>query len=943
MVLKPCSMCIFSKISFQDESTDLELVVNYTTASGTPSRFEMKRGEDYATALSRHTEKAVLSHESIAALSTFLFPALVQRGLPIFSFSISRGKGLEEFTLDIPAGVCADAFAIQAAEDHGLGFWGQCRLAGTIESQYSLLGVPQNFLPYPTGTFGFIHPEDGIPGSSYRTFSRLVLLSPAEHNTFRDNVQALGRLLDDVQALSGLALPYTIASEPDPDPSALHISFTIGEPRIQPRFYIAYNLEQLPFVPPSTRMLNKLRGALEIWDYSALNVAFFRERGIEARHVPFAYSPVYEDAEAPPIADKHACIQFLGYVADPDGNETSWRHGVLQQLAYDLKYPEGYRIEACQATCWGAERYRCQLGLNLPARPSAQNILEVHRIVPWISNGVYVVSPPSGDSTYDQAFEDLVDFTTDLAGRFAELKARGPAYIAAEAQRRKDALIRRFHHLDVMIESGALQSLLRRLGHPDAAIARTLGRVWTRNRPPFPLQIRLVTKHGDVAVEVHPDSDLEVIARKAYQEAVPSAPEAPGWEVTNIVNELERIMDEAGYPEQLRLWPAGMIGAPIRSVLDRQRFKRIKLHYEPSDRIWDAQLDAIAAAFQTYAERLGRALPVLKVSETQLNDSESLYILYAYGNPIEMPPFYIAVQMEQLTSWTPQNIYLRKLRGALEVWEYARSNVDNLIALGLDRSRVRFVPLVYGASMTRTTQVPVDRRYDVIFFGSMSRRRRELLPTIVTPLVAHNLSVRVGERIMNDDRFDALIAFNLHTLDWSIQEVHRILPLVANYVWVVSEPSNDMWYDARLAEIIDIVPTENIADRILTIRAMDRDAFRAEVARRRAVLVREWEAYARMHESGALDAVAARIESTSEAGPGSESDSDPPEAESDASDGQVGYVRMSAGAFSGLGASGGPAAAAAAESEPAIDHESGPRTRDRLRARASAARSKDEL
>ena len=52
---------------------------------------------------------------------------------------------------------------------------------------------------------------------------------------------------------------------------------------------------------------------------------------------------------------------------------------------------------------------------------------------------------------------------------------------------------------------------------------------------------------------------------------------------------------------------------------------------------------------------------------------------------------------------------------------------------------------------------------------------------------------------------------------------------------------------------MDIVPTEQLGPRILEVLALGEAAMEAELERRRARLLADWDGWALMRESGALD------------------------------------------------------------------------------------------
>jgi len=101
----------------------------------------------------------------------------------------------------------------------------------------------------------------------------------------------------------------------------------------------------------------------------------------------------------------------------------------------------------------------------------------------------------------------------------------------------------------------------------------------------------------------------------------------------------------------------------------------------------------------------------------------------------------------------------------------------------------------------------------------------------------------VTAHTLNDD-LDRTYARNKTTLNIhyyggeTILEVHRILPMIANKVWVLSEPSNDRWYDNEYKDIVDFVDLSNFdfVAKYKEILGLKPDDFIATLDERLAVL-----------------------------------------------------------------------------------------------------------
>lgn len=164
------------------------------------------------------------------------------------------------------------------------------------------------------------------------------------------------------------------------------------------------------------------------------------------------------------------------------------------------------------------------------------------------------------------------------------------------------------------------------------------------------------------------------------------------------------------------------------------------------------------------------------------------------------------------------------------VWDYAEVNVARLRDLGIERPVL--CPVGYCPSMTKPwSSTKSEEDIDVLFYGSISPRRREVLDALT------NVGIRVAHLfgVYGDER-DAVIArskivLNLHHYERSIFEIFRVSHLLANRKCVVSE---DRGEDPALEALADAttwyVPRSGIVDACRYL--LDHEEVRREVAER---------------------------------------------------------------------------------------------------------------
>lgn len=209
-------------------------------------------------------------------------------------------------------------------------------------------------------------------------------------------------------ALSLYGLPFQFVETIDD--SSLFISCNVHENVALPKRFIAYNFEQ--FASPERRGAfapARFRKALEVWDYSQENLAMMRYmHGIDGKFVPFGYTPKMEFCGHPgcgltPGNTKHV-------VTFGASNERRQRVNAILNLTASKANMTFTGHTQCFGDCY-LSLHRAFLAVNVHFYP-APNILEVHRILPLIANGVVVISERSYDTYYDRMLADVVMFAS---------------------------------------------------------------------------------------------------------------------------------------------------------------------------------------------------------------------------------------------------------------------------------------------------------------------------------------------------------------------------------------------------------------------------------------------------------------------------------------------------------------------------------------------------
>ena len=236
------------------------------------------------------------------------------------------------------------------------------------------------------------------------------------------------------------------------------------------------------------------------------------------------------------------------------------------------------------------------------------------------------------------------------------------------------------------------------------------------------------------------------------------------------------------------------------------------------------------------------------VHDVDLGDRDSVYVLLTTHEARPLPPRYVSYNMEQLTvsrddpQWLPR--LLGRLRGAEEVWDYSPANVEYL------RSQdIHAIPVPYGYFHSLTTAYTKDVTYenktvDFLFLGSLNQMRRDKMKPILDLYTAETQDKTFVTDCTGHDALDrayvrSKTVLNIHFYTGNtILEVHRILPMIANKVWVMSEFSDDSWYDNEYSQIVDFVDVSNLdfVQKYREIMALSPDEFMAGLDERLRIL-----------------------------------------------------------------------------------------------------------
>jgi len=179
--------------------------------------------------------------------------------------------------------------------------------------------------------------------------------------------------------------------------------------------------------------------------------------------------------------------------------------------------------------------------------------------------------------------------------------------------------------------------------------------------------------------------------------------------------------------------------------------------------------------------------------------------------PLTLPSDAVLYNLEQVEpSWGATRPQVLELFRRYELWDYSVQNAAALAMLGVRVARI--LPIGYVKQLTRIEHAH-DPDIDVLFFGSMSPRRKAVLERMQA------LGLRVHELFgVYGKARDAFVArskliVNIHYYGAKVLEMVRLSYLLANRCAVLSERSSNPQEDEALGAGVAFASYEELADR----------------------------------------------------------------------------------------------------------------------------------
>ena len=201
------------------------------------------------------------------------------------------------------------------------------------------------------------------------------------------------------------------------------------------------------------------------------------------------------------------------------------------------------------------------------------------------------------------------------------------------------------------------------------------------------------------------------------------------------------------------------------------------------------------------------------VKNYSLVNNNNIYLICTTHENTLLPKRYISYNFEQLITtkvWEP--IFFEKLAKAEIVFDYSLENIKELEKYNI---KAHFLPLGYSKNMEKNNNNDnVDKTVDFSFLGSINNSRYDKLKTLISIYGKKKDKLVISNNYWGDDLKQLFkktkIGINIHYYSGkTILEVHRIIPLIANKILVISDKSDDLWYDEKYCKLINFIENKN--------------------------------------------------------------------------------------------------------------------------------------
>lgn len=243
-----------------------------------------------------------------------------------------------------------------------------------------------------------------------------------------------------------------------------------------------------------------------------------------------------------------------------------------------------------------------------------------------------------------------------------------------------------------------------------------------------------------------------------------------------------------------------------------------------------------------------------KIKTKASKSNSEIWIILGLQNTPIIPSYtkYIVWNFEQfevISTTQFDQTFWDRMTGAQEIWDYSKENINwlsvnkNLIA--------KFFPLGWFPSMKFSTNQNIswaDKSIEFSFVGLMNERRRDIIKPLHGLAKTKSFNMYLSNKCWGQE-FETIYSntkfgLNIHYYQGkTILEVHRIIPLILNSIWVISEKSGDPWYNEIFEGLVSWAEPETFTQVLEEIKELDEKQVEEELGSRKRKLIELCDSY----------------------------------------------------------------------------------------------------
>ena len=226
--------------------------------------------------------------------------------------------------------------------------------------------------------------------------------------------------------------------------------------------------------------------------------------------------------------------------------------------------------------------------------------------------------------------------------------------------------------------------------------------------------------------------------------------------------------------------------------------------------------DDIAFAMQVGFRNLGFKAPVITDPSFKADNTIVLGPQLLSGFPLDlMPPNAVLFNLEQISNDSPWLTpdYLSLVRQHT-LWDYNPINKRAWLKFGVNTDAICEVGYVEELQRIKPQ---IRRDIDVLFIGSLNRRRKKILEDLRSTGVAVHWLFNVYGAERDEIIARAKVLLNFHQHDAQIFEIVRVSYLLANRCCVVSETGADIDTERHFSQGIELCSYDSLVDACLSL------------------------------------------------------------------------------------------------------------------------------